>query len=135
MRISQAARPQNTSSFTISAGAQLELITAGTYDLGTGTLNLNGAGPTTGPFAPFPGAIRPTTGIATTINNTTVLQSDTVLHVQGSASGIMTMAGSIGGPAKLTYTSTPHDANLGVLVLAGANTYSGGTVINGGTVL
>jgi fibronectin-binding autotransporter adhesin len=39
------------------------------------------------------------------------------------------------GPGKLTLTSQPHDANLGVLVLNGANTYSGGTVVDGGTLL
>jgi fibronectin-binding autotransporter adhesin len=132
MRMSFAARAQSTSSLTINTGGQLTLISAGTYDFGP--LTLNGAGPTAGPSAPFPGAIRNDTGLVVTINNAVVLQSDTVLHVQGSAAGSMTMAGNMSGPGKLTYTSTPHDANLGVLVLNGANTYSGGTVVDGGTL-
>jgi fibronectin-binding autotransporter adhesin len=134
MRMSLTARPQSTASFTINSGGQLTLISAGVYDFGTGILTLNGAGPTTGPFAAFPGAIRSDTGLAVTINNAVVLQSDTVLHVQGSASGSMTLAGNMSGPGKLTYTSTPHDANLGVLILNGANTHSGGTVVDGGTL-
>ena len=69
------------------------------------------------------------------VNNAVVLQSDTLLHVQGSASGSMTLAGNASGPGKLTLTSQPHDANLGVLVLNGANTYAGGTVVDGGTLL
>ncbi len=134
MRMSLLARAQSTSSFTINAGGQLTLISAGTFDFGTGILTLNGAGPTTGPFSAFPGAIRNDTGLAITINNTVVLQSDTVLHVQGSASGSMTLAGVVSGPGKLTLASTPHDANLGMLLLNGANTYAGGTVVDGGTL-
>src|SRR5204862_104003 len=67
MRISQIARPQNTSSFTINAGGQLDLIAGGTYGFGTGNLNLNGSGATSGPFAVFPGAIRNDTNLAVTI--------------------------------------------------------------------
>ena len=35
---------------------------------------------------------------------------------------------------KLTLTSPAHDANLGTLTLNGANSYSGGTVIDGGVL-
>jgi autotransporter-associated beta strand protein len=134
MRISQAARPSATSSFTINAGAQLDLIAAGTFAFGSGPLNLNGAGPTTGPFAAFPGAIRNDTGIIATINNAVVLQSDTMIHVQGTA-GSTTLAGAVSGPGKLTLGAQPHDANLGTLALNGANTYSGGTVVDAGTLV
>ena len=84
MRMSLAASPTATSSFTINAGGQLNLISAGSYTFGSGPMNLNGSGPTTGPFAAFPGAIRNDTGIAVTINNSVVLQSDTLIHVQGA---------------------------------------------------
>src|SRR5436309_3466547 len=135
MRISNAARPQNTSGLTVNTGGQIDLIAAGTYTFGTGPLTLNGAGPTSGPFSPFPGALRPDTGLVITINNDVVLASDAMIHMQGSASGVLTLAGIVSGPGKLTYTSMPHDANLGKLVLNGANTYSGGTLINGGTLV
>jgi autotransporter-associated beta strand protein len=95
---------------------------------------LNGSGPTTGPFAAFPGAIRQDTNIAVTINNAVVLQSAALLHVQGSASGVLTFPNVISGVGSLTLTAPAHDANLGSLVLNGANTYSGGTIVNGGTI-
>jgi autotransporter-associated beta strand protein len=134
IRISVAAQPSTTSSFTISAGGQVTQITAGSITFGSGTLYLNGAGPATGPFAPFPGAIRNDTGLISTINSAAVvLQSDTLIHVQGTA-GSTTIANSVSGPGKLTFTATPHDANLGTLVLNGANTYGGGTVVDGGTL-
>src|SRR5205814_1764032 len=102
MRISAAAQPSGTSSFTINSGGQLTLITAGDFTFGTGALNLNGAGPTTGPFASFPGAIRNNTDLIATIHNAIVLQSDSLIHVQGSASGSTTLAGNVSGPGKLT---------------------------------
>ena len=134
MRMSVAAQPQQTASFTIAAGGQLDQITAGTLTMGTGPLNLNGAGPTSGPFAAFPGAIRNDTGLISTINNVVVLQSDTLIHVQGTA-GSTTFANSISGPGKLTLTSPNHDANLGSLILNGANTYAGGTLVDGGILV
>src|SRR5439155_9007852 len=63
MRISSAAAPTATSSLTVNTGGQLNLITAATYAFGSGPLNLNGSGPTSGPFAVFPGAIRNDTGL------------------------------------------------------------------------
>lgn len=134
MRMSSAARPQQTSSFTINAGAQLTLITAASFNFGTEPLNLNGSGPVSGPFAAFPGAIRNDTGLAVGISNAIVLQSDTLLHVQGAA-GSLTLSNIVSGVGKLTLTSQPHDANLGTLVLTAANTYAGGTAVDGGTVL
>ena len=84
MRISQAAQPSATSSFTINAGAQLDTITAGTYTFGSGPLNLNGSGATSGPFAAFPGAIRPDRGLAITFGNNVNLQSDSVIHMEAN---------------------------------------------------
>ncbi len=132
MRISVTGQPAASSSFTVNAGAQLTPIVAGTYILGAGTLNLNGSGATTGPIAAFVGAIRQDSSLAVTISNTVNLQSDTLLHVQGSASGSLTFSSSISGVGRLTFTTPSHDANLGSLVLQGANNYSGGTTVNGG---
>jgi autotransporter-associated beta strand protein len=97
-------------------------------------LNLNGSGPTTGPYASFPGAIRNDSNLAVTINNLVVLQSDTLIHVQGSAGGSTTFSSAVSGPGKLALTAQPHDANLGTLALNGANTYFGGTIVDGGTL-
>src|SRR5262249_5952186 len=121
LRMSLAAAATQTASFTIANGGQLDIIAAGSFTLGSGPLNLNGAGPSTGPFAAFPGAFRPDTGLAITINNAVVLQSDSLVHVQGTTA-VTTFAGNVSGPGKLTLTSTPHDANLGTLTLKGANT-------------
>jgi autotransporter-associated beta strand protein len=134
MRISNAAHPTATSGLTINTGGQLELITAGTYTFGSNPVNLNGAGPTSGPYAQFPGAIRPTTGLVQGIANAIVLQSDSLIHVQGAGTATLTLSGTVSGPGKLNLGSIPHDANLGTLVISGANTYSGGTVVDGGTL-
>jgi autotransporter-associated beta strand protein len=144
MRMSRLAEPTATSSVTVNAGAQLTPIaTAGTFTFGGTVLNLNGAGPTTGPFAAFPGALRPDTNLGVTITTpSVVLQSDSLIHVQGSASGVLTLTGNISGPGMLSLTpvgtgppNNPFDANLGRMVLSGsANTYGGGTTVNGGTL-
>jgi len=136
-RISVAAQPSATSSFTINAGAQLTLITTGTgsFTFGAGPLNLNGSGAITGPFAAFPGAIRNNTDFAATIGNPVVLQSDTLLHVEGAASGSLTFTNVVSGSGSLTLTAPSSSANQGQLVLNGANTYAGGTFVNGGTLV
>lgn len=134
MRISVTAQPSATASFTINAGAQLTPISAGNYILGSGPLNLNGVGATTGPFAAFPGAIRPDTSLALSISNPVVLQSDSLIHVQGTG-GSITLLNAVSGPGRLTLTAPSHDANLGALALSGTNTYSGGTVVHGGRVV
>jgi fibronectin-binding autotransporter adhesin len=134
MRISSAASPTNTSSFTINSGGQVELISAATYTLGTGSVNLNGAGPTTGQFSPFPGALRQSTGLAITLNNPVNLQSDSTIHVQGAAGGSLTLSGVVNGVGKLTFTAPNSNADIGKLVLSGPNVYSGGTLITGGTL-
>ncbi len=133
-RISNIAQPSATSAFTINSGAQLTLIAAGNFAFGTGTLTLNGAGATSGPFAVFPGAIRNDTNLAVTIANAVVLQTDTLIHVQGAATGSVTFPNTISGPGGLILMAQNSDANLGQLVLTGANTYAGGTVVNGGVL-
>ncbi len=136
LRISAAAQPSATSSFTVNAGGQLTVLAAGgSFTLGAGPLNLNGAGPTAGPFAAFPGAIRNETGAPAVINNAVVLQSNTLLHVEGSATGAITFTNSIGGPGSLTLTAPGSSANQGNLFLSAGNSYAGGTFVNGGTIV
>jgi fibronectin-binding autotransporter adhesin len=154
IRISSAARPTSTSSFTINDGGQLDLIpaTAGgpqTFPFGSGPLNLNGAGPTSGSFAAFPGAIRNDRGggsagiFQPTITNPVVLESNTLIHVEAIAGtgsnlvpdGFLTLSGNISGPGSLSLTAPGvSDADQGTLFLTGINTYEGGTFVNGGII-
>jgi autotransporter-associated beta strand protein len=143
LRTSAAARPSATSSLTINTGAQLTLITdAATYGFGAGPLNLNGAGPTSGPYAIFPGAIRNDTGLTVTLSNDTVLQSSTTLHVQATAgtggnatpTGAITFSGIVSGPGKLTLTGAGSNVDQGSIILTNGNSYQGGTLVAGGIV-
>jgi fibronectin-binding autotransporter adhesin len=137
LRASIGASPTATSSLTINGG-QLDLISNGTHTFGSGPLNLNGAGPTTGQFAAFPGAIRPDSGLVITITNSVVLQSNSVIHSQ-SASGVgsITFSGAVSGPGKLIAAATAHDASVGQIILSGAagNTYSGGSEVVAGALV
>ena len=134
-RISVAGSPQSTSSFTVNPGAQITLITQGTYTLGAGSLILNGTGLGFSSYpGDFPGAIRNNTNLVATITNPVVLQSDTLIHVQGADTGSTTFANAVSGPGHLTLTAPNSNADLGRLVLSGANTYTGGTTVRGGTV-
>jgi autotransporter-associated beta strand protein len=139
MRMSVIGTPTATSSMTINAGAQLTLITAnGNHTFGASAavpLNLNGTGATSGPFAVFPGAIRNDTNLAATINNQVVLQSPTLLHVEGSTTGSITLPGSVSGTGSLTLTAPNSSVNQGQLVLNGTNSYSGGTLVRGGNMI
>jgi len=137
MRISFAGAPIATSSFTINAGAQLDLITSTNFTFGSGPLNLNGVGPVSGPFAVFPGAIRNDRAITATNNNAVVLQSDTLIHVQATVGtganpnppGTLMFAGSVSGPGRLTFTAPNSDTDQGSLIL------TGGTLVNGGLLV
>jgi autotransporter-associated beta strand protein len=98
-------------------------------------LILSGAGPTTGPFAAFPGVIRPDTNLAIVIANpSVVLQSDSTLHSQGSASGSITLSGNVSGTGRLIAGAVAHDANIGQIILSGTNSYTGGTTVTAGTL-
>jgi fibronectin-binding autotransporter adhesin len=135
LRMSNSGVTSGTTSFTINGG-QLDFITAtAAYTLGTGPLNLSGAGPTTGPFAAFPGVIRPDTNLAIVIANpSVVLQSDSTLHSQGSASGSITLSGNVSGAGRFIAGAVAHDANIGQIILSGTNSYTGGTTVNAGTL-
>jgi fibronectin-binding autotransporter adhesin len=145
LRMSLTARAQSTSSFTIGNGGQVVFIAGNvtqSFTLGPGPLNLNGAGPISGPYAAFPGALRPdrdAAGRDYTITNDVVLQSDSLIHVQSLAATnhSLTLPGIISGPGQLQFTAAnTGDPELGKLILTGtaANTYSGGTLIRGGTI-
>lgn len=120
-----------TSSFTIDGG-QVEMIGDGSYTFGLGPVKLSGNGPATGPFAAFPGVIRPSTNTVTSITNPVVLQSDSVVHIQGSATGAITFSGIVSGGGGFIQTALNSDANLGRIIFTNTNTYTGGTTVNGG---
>jgi fibronectin-binding autotransporter adhesin len=134
LRSSLTASPTATSSLTVNIGGQLTLISNGTYTFGPGTLNLNGNGAVSGPFAAFPGAIRNDTNIAAVITNSVNLQSIASIHVQGSTTGSSTLSGSVSGVGGLIAGANPHDANLGQLVLSGTNSYAGGSIARAGVL-
>lgn len=147
IRISAAAAPTGTSSFTLSDGTQLNFTgNSGTVTLGTGTVALTGNGPATNG-----GAIRPERGSGSTaqdyvIPNAVSLNvgsTNTVtIHVQansgsgggGAPIGTLTLSGLVSGAAQLVFTAPNSDIDQGTLVLsrAAGNTYAGGTLIEGG---
>ena len=135
MRSSLLAAPTGTSGLTINAGGQLTLITTGSYTFGSNPMKLNGNGATSVPFSVFPGAIRNDTNVAVTINNQVVLESNTLLHVEGTATGSLTFPNAISGAGSLTLAAPSSSANQGQLVLGGGNSYMGGTFVNGGTLV
>jgi autotransporter-associated beta strand protein len=135
-RMSLAAHAQSTSGLTINPGGQLTLISAGNYAFGPNAMSIGGNGPTTGPIAAFPGAIRNDTNLAVTINNAIDLQAGgATIHVQGSATGATILLGNVSGPGGLTVGANPHDANLGRLDLNGTNSYQGGTTVRAGNLV
>jgi autotransporter-associated beta strand protein len=143
VKMSLNGRPTGTSSVTINSGATMELFStssttsAFSYTLGADSnvpLKLNGTG-----SAIFPGVIRPdrnAIGRNYTITNNTELQSDSLIHIQQIAredtNHSLTLSGVVSGAGRLTQTAANSDAALGLIVLTNANTYSGGTTLNGG---
>ncbi len=139
-RTSFGGAPTMTSSFTINGG-QLDLITNNsTYTFGTGSMILNGQGPTSGPFAVYPGAIRPESGLTIAITNDVTLQSDSSIDIISTSTpsfvqGQLTLPGIVSGPGKLIAGQMPGDPTRGGrIVLSGANLYTGGTNIQQGEV-
>lgn len=140
IRISVAGSPTKTSSVTVKQGAQLDLIvgtpaTPGVYQWGTGSLFLNGTGLGAGSTpGDFPGVIRNDTNIVAEIKNPVVLQSDTLIHVQGAASAVTTLSGGVSGIGALTQTAINSNNDIGILALTGPGSYTGATTVNGGTL-
>jgi autotransporter-associated beta strand protein len=135
LRMSFSGRPTGTSTFTVSAGGQLDVtVGAGNvYNFGTGPLNLNGVGPTSGPLTNAPGAFRPDASLVLSVSNAVVLQSDAMIHIEG-ATGATTLTNTVSGPGKLTLGAPSSSATQGALILNGANTYQGGTLIAAGSI-
>ena len=96
-------------------------------------LNLNGYGPTSGPYAAFPGAIRTDSNSGPPVWMPVVLQSNTLIHVQRTSNDT-TFEENVSGPGRLELGAPNHDANLGRLVLDGDNSYTGGTIVHAGTL-
>ena len=145
----------NTGSVVI-AGSAVTLSGGNTYSGGTtlnsGTLNVNNAAALgTGPLTIAGGAINNTSAAAITTGNNAIningsfaftgtgalslgsgaisLGATPTITVNGTgANGVLTLGGSISGGFGLT------KAGAGTLVLAGANTYSGATTLNAGTL-
>ena len=144
LRMSAAGSPTMTSSFTINNNATLELTSStngGTYTLGSGPLVLNGQG-----FAPSgtpQGLIRSNetsaSGRGWVFQNNVTLQSDSLVHVQsqlgfGDTIHYIAFNGLVSGPGALIQTALDSDDKLGRVILVSANTYSGGTVVRGGSM-
>ncbi|MEO7300478.1 MAG: autotransporter-associated beta strand repeat-containing protein [Verrucomicrobiota bacterium] len=143
MRMSVEGAPTNTSSITVNTGAQFDITSGGTVRFGPGPLILNGRGAIEGPYTSSAGAMRNERGTAITnivILNDVVLASDTLIHIQSlnntgntpSPKGTNTLAGTVSGPGMLEFTAPGSNPDAGVLILNGHNTYSGGTLVNGG---
>jgi hypothetical protein len=134
-RHSTGGTPTATSSVTVNAGGQIDPITAGNLSYGGGSvpLNLNGFGPTSGNFAQFPGAIRPDTNLVITVVNPVVLQSPAMVHSNGT-SALLIFQNTISGPGIFVAGSNLHDANVGSVRVLNTNTYTGGSIVNVGTL-
>ena len=83
----------------------------------------------------FGGGILQSTGSSVTLstNRNVSLTANTTIKVTGASTNSLTIPGVISqnvGPYSLTLPT----AHIGTLVLSGSNSYSGGTIINGGTL-
>jgi autotransporter-associated beta strand protein len=134
LRILGLVGPRNTSSITVAIGGQLfpdgDL---NNFVVVPPPLNLNGYGPTFGPFAAFPGALRTDSNFSSAVWLPIVLQSNTLIHVQRTTNET-SLRENITGPGWLELGAPNHDANLGQLSLNGDNSYSGGSIVHAGTL-
>lgn len=139
-RISSGGTPRKTSSATVNNGGQIVFASANaTFSFGNQlttlpNLNLNGTG-----LAAFPGAIRADQG-ASIINNPVVLQTNTAINVvsvsvSGGNIASLEFNNTVSGPGILTMGARPGLFDRrGTLILSAANTYTGGTVVEQGTI-
>ena len=133
IRYSSSGSINGTGSVTVKSGAQLDLITVGTYTFGS-VLNLNGVGSAAGTAAgAVPGAIRAESASGTSSSVTPIfLQDNASIGVVGAATRL-TLSGAISNSKQLSVDGGGA-GNSGTLILSGANTYSGGTIVNLGTL-
>jgi autotransporter-associated beta strand protein len=119
------------------------LMTLGTLQLntyGTGALTLSST--FTGPAYSFTGAGQIQllgSGATTTLSaNVNLASTATGLTFTGSGGSGLTVSSVISSStaagAPLTIATTPGAANIGVVTLSGVNTFSGGVVLNSGTL-
>jgi autotransporter-associated beta strand protein len=110
----------------------------GTLMIGGGTVTL-----TNGGIAKYTlGALNSTTNVATLILNSTNNADPAVLDLNGHAIGTATepidnaqfMAGTLKNLSEFNGGSNVVKTGAGLLTLSGANTYTGGTVVGGGTL-
>jgi autotransporter-associated beta strand protein len=136
LRFTNAGQLTGTSSVTVHNGGLLYLDSSGTqtwsFGGGSAVITLNGEGEL---FAPITGALVLGQAGVQTLTNPITLGSEaaeTAIDVDtgGLTGGTLKLSGVVSGSAKLVKTGN----SAGVLQLAGANTYSGGTVINSGSI-
>jgi autotransporter-associated beta strand protein len=139
LRLSQGGTPSKTSSVAVNSGGQILLITGvagsntGIYTFGSSAstlITLNGTG-----LAANPGAIRLETGNAppTQITNLIDLASTSAFNVNGAANQLK-LNNSISGSGGLIVGALGNTGDTGTLYLQAANTFSGGTTVNLGTL-
>ena len=105
---------------TVNGGGTLSLNLGGTYASESLTLNGSGVGGV--------GALENLSGVDILNGNITLASASTI----GLTGGSLTLGGIISGAFPLTITGV---STANTLTLAGMNTYSAGTIINGGAVL
>ena len=122
---------------TINGVGQVVPDGVGTYTFGASSatpLTLNGVGPANNFPVSFGGTLRSGGAAGTrTITNDIVLQSTSSVHVQ-AVGNTLNLTGNMSGAGGFIVTPLGTDGNQGMLNLSGANTYSGGTTINYGSV-
>ena len=125
-----------TSAVTINSGGQLVRENSGDISYGPANtvITLNGLG-----LAAFPGALRSGSNTTDqTLNMPVVLQSDTAINVvkpNDTATTRMIFANPVSGAGGLIVNARPGLPNrAGQLILQSANTYSGGTTIEQGSL-
>jgi autotransporter-associated beta strand protein len=141
LRLSQGGAPSATSSVTVNSGGQIMLITGaqgtntGIYTFGSSAstvITLNGTG-----LAANPGALRleiantPPTQVTNLIN----LASTSSINVNNLTDNILKLNNTVSGTGGLIVNSLGNAADVGSLYLQGANTYSGGTTVDLGSLV
>lgn len=136
LAVSESAALANTESITVLSGGQLRLTTTGTgvtYEFG-GPLSLAGDGRSgavsDGEGQGVLGALRMDPGgdaSESTLRSPVVLEDDAAIHING-VDKTLVLAGAVSGSGDLKRTGG------GTLVLRGASSLSGATILNNGTL-
>jgi autotransporter-associated beta strand protein len=130
LRVSEIASPSSTSSVSVATGAQLRLDSGGarTWNLGSGSLTLNGTGGSANGALRFQGSLG--AGESQSLASNIILASDSSIHLE-DGDGFILLSGNISGSGGLIKRGS------GTLRLSSAsNVYAGNTeIINGAIVL